>query len=67
VAAHGLSFDPFSNDVIMKSGTTINQFDPTSGTMVAGLAFFRVTSSIKQPRMANAICSWQITMGIWRL
>ena len=39
MAAHVLSFDPFSNDVNMNSGTTINQFDSTSGTIVASLAF----------------------------
>ena len=39
VAAHGLSFDPFTNDVIMNSGNTINQFDPTSGTIVSTKTF----------------------------
>ncbi|MGD0919953.1 MAG: PEP-CTERM sorting domain-containing protein [Thermodesulfobacteriota bacterium] len=39
VAAYCLPFDPFSNDVIMNSGTTINPFDPTRGTIVASLAF----------------------------
>lgn len=39
VAAHGLSLDPFSNDVIMNSRSTINQFDPASGAIVASLTF----------------------------
>jgi hypothetical protein len=39
VAAHGLLFDPFTNDVIFNSGTTINQFDPTTNTIVSSISF----------------------------
>jgi len=35
VAAHGLTFDPFTNDIIINSGTEIEQFDPTTGTIVS--------------------------------
>lgn len=35
VNAHGLSFDPFTNDIFMNEGNTIDQFDPTSGTIVS--------------------------------
>jgi hypothetical protein len=37
VFAHGLSFDPFTNNIIMNSANTIAQFDPTSGTIVSTL------------------------------
>ena len=37
VFAHGLSFDPFTNDIIMNSGNTISQFSPTSGTIVSSI------------------------------
>ena len=37
VFAHGLSFDPFTNDIIMNSAGTIAQFDPISGTIVSSL------------------------------
>jgi hypothetical protein len=37
VFAHGLSFDPFTNDIILNSGATISQFDPTSNTIVSSL------------------------------
>ena len=35
VAAHGLTFDPFTNDIIINCGTEIEQFDPTTGTIVS--------------------------------
>jgi hypothetical protein len=35
VPAHGLTFDPFTNDIIFSSGNMIDQFDPTSGTVVS--------------------------------
>jgi hypothetical protein len=35
--AHGLSFDPFTNDIILNSADTIQQFDPTSGTIVSSM------------------------------
>jgi len=35
VAAHGLTFDPFTNDIIINSGHEIEQFDPTTGTIVS--------------------------------
>jgi hypothetical protein len=35
VGAHGLTFDPFTNDIIFSSGHEIEQFDPTSGTVVS--------------------------------
>ena len=35
VAAHGLTFDPFTNDIIINSGTEIEQFDPTTDTIVS--------------------------------
>jgi PEP-CTERM motif len=31
VPAHGLTFDPFTNDIIFSSGNMIDQFDPTVG------------------------------------
>jgi hypothetical protein len=37
VFAHGVSFDPFTNDIIMNSAGTIQQFDPSSGTIVSTL------------------------------
>ena len=36
--AHGLSFDPFTNTVIMNSGTGIAQFDPVSGTIIGTIS-----------------------------
>jgi hypothetical protein len=36
VAAHGLSFDPFTNDIITNSGTTVNQFD-AAGNLISQL------------------------------
>src|SRR6516164_1878384 len=35
VPAHGLTFDPFTNDIIFSSGNVVDQFDPTSGTIVS--------------------------------
>jgi PEP-CTERM motif len=35
VAAHGLTFDPFTNDIIINAGNRIQQFDPTTGTIVS--------------------------------
>lgn len=37
VAAHGLSYDPLTGDIIMNSANTVNQFDPTSNTIVSFL------------------------------
>jgi len=37
VFAHGLSFDSFTNDIIMNSAATIEQFSPTTGTIVSSL------------------------------
>lgn len=37
VAAHGLTFDPFTNDIIFSSGNEVEQFDPTSGTVIGTL------------------------------
>jgi hypothetical protein len=34
VAAHGLTFDPFTNDIIFSSAGTIDQYDPVTGTIV---------------------------------
>jgi hypothetical protein len=38
VFAHGVSFDPFTKDIIMNSGGEIEQFDPVSGTIVSTLS-----------------------------
>jgi hypothetical protein len=37
VPAHGLTFDPFTNDIFINGGTTIQQFNPITGTIVATL------------------------------
>lgn len=37
VFAHGVSFDPFTNDIIMNSAGVVQQFDPSSGTIVSTL------------------------------
>jgi hypothetical protein len=37
VFAHGVSFDPFTKDIIMNSAGTLEQFDPVSGTIVSTL------------------------------
>jgi hypothetical protein len=37
VFAHGLAFDPFTNDIIMNSADTISQFDPVTGTIVSSV------------------------------
>ena len=34
VPAHGLTFDPFTGDIIINSGTEIEQFNPTTGLFV---------------------------------
>ena len=38
VPAHGLTFDPLTNDIIFSSGNMIDQFDPTSDTVVSSVA-----------------------------
>jgi len=35
VPAHGLTFDPFTGDIIFSSGNLIDQFDPTAGSVVS--------------------------------
>jgi hypothetical protein len=35
---HGLTFDPFTNDIIFSSGNMIDQFDPTVGSNGAVVA-----------------------------
>ena len=35
VFAHGLTFDPFTNDIIFSSAGTIEQFDPTTNSVVS--------------------------------
>ena len=37
VFAHGVSFDPFTHDIIMNSAGTIQQYDPTTNTIVSSL------------------------------
>lgn len=37
VFAHGLSFDPFSKDIIFNSANEIDQFDPVSNTIVSSV------------------------------
>jgi PEP-CTERM motif len=37
VPAHGLTFDPFTNDIIFSSANTIDQFHPTSGLVISTL------------------------------
>ena len=37
VPAHGLTFDPFTNDIMFSSAGTIEQFDPTSNTVVSSV------------------------------
>lgn len=37
VPAHGLTYDPFTGDIMFSSGDEIAQFDPTSGTIVSTL------------------------------
>ena len=39
VAAHGLLFDSFKNDIIAIGGDIINQFDPTTNTIVSSISF----------------------------
>jgi hypothetical protein len=40
VPAHGETFDPFTNDIIFSSGNVIDQFDPTTNTIVSTLSGF---------------------------
>lgn len=35
VPAHGLTFDPFTNDIILSSGNVVDQFDPSSNTVIS--------------------------------
>jgi hypothetical protein len=35
VPAHGLTFDPFTNDIIFSSANVVDQFDPTTNTVVS--------------------------------
>jgi hypothetical protein len=35
VPAHGLTFDPKTNDIVFNSGNEVDQFDPTGGTVVS--------------------------------
>jgi len=35
VPAHGLTFDPFTNDIIFSSSNVVDQFDPTTNTIVS--------------------------------
>jgi hypothetical protein len=37
VPAHGLSFDPFTNDIIFNSANLVEQYDPTCGCVVSTL------------------------------
>jgi PEP-CTERM motif-containing protein len=37
VPAHGLTFDPFTNDVIFSSGDQIDQYNPTSNSVVSSV------------------------------
>lgn len=37
VAAHGLTFDPFTGDIIVSSANIVSQYDPASGTFVSTL------------------------------
>ena len=37
VPAHGLTFDPFTNDIIFSSQNVIDQFNPVTGTIVSTL------------------------------
>jgi hypothetical protein len=38
-AAHGVSFDPFSGDIITNSATEIDQVDPNTGAILSSLNF----------------------------
>jgi hypothetical protein len=40
VPSHGLTFDPFTNDIIMSSGNLVEQFDPTVGANGAVVSTF---------------------------
>jgi hypothetical protein len=39
VPAHGLTFDPFTNDIIFSSDTLIEQFHPATGTVISTINF----------------------------
>jgi hypothetical protein len=39
VPAHGLTYDPFTQTIIISSDTLIQQFDPASGTIVSSVNF----------------------------
>jgi hypothetical protein len=56
VAAHGLTFDPFTNDIIVNSGTEIEQFDPSP---------WPANSGISVPQMGKAIYSARQTEETW--
>ena len=38
MAAHGLTYDPFTHDIIANAGNTIMQIDPASGAVVGSLS-----------------------------
>jgi PEP-CTERM motif len=38
-AAHGVSFDPFTGDIITNSATEIDQVDPTTGNILSSITF----------------------------
>ena len=38
-AAHGVSFDPFTGDIITNSATEIDQRDPTTGAIISSVTF----------------------------
>jgi len=38
-AAHGVSFDPFTGDIIANSATEIDQRDPTTGAILSSITF----------------------------
>ncbi len=37
VFAHGLTFDPFTNDIIFSSANTVSQFNPTTNTIIGNI------------------------------
>jgi PEP-CTERM motif len=42
VPAHGLTFDPFTNDVIFSSANQVDQFDPTSNSVVSSVTLLGI-------------------------
>jgi PEP-CTERM motif-containing protein len=42
-AAHGLSFDPFTGDIITNSATEIDQDDPNTGAILSSVTFANTT------------------------